>query len=128
MLTPSILVVDDDPDACATTAKLLWAWGYQADVAHDGASAHKLADQKKYAIAIIDYMMPGMNGIELFRRMRRLQPDLAAIILTGYTSIDVVYPAIEAGILRVLAKPVDFNELMPIIEQHVGGSVYDPLA
>lgn len=128
MWKSSILLVDDDPDACATAAKLLWAWGYQADVAHDGPSALKLVDEKKYGLAVIDYQLPGMNGIELFRRMRRLQPDLAAIFLTGHTSIDVVYPAIEAGILRVLAKPANFQELMPIIEQHVGGSAYDTLA
>ena len=115
-----VLIVDDNPDACATTAKLLWAWGYQADVAHDGESALKLVDQNQYGIAIIDYQLPGMNGVELFRRMRQLRPDLAGIFLTGFTTIDVVYPAIEAGILHVLAKPADFNELMPIIEEHLG--------
>ncbi len=128
MWKSSILLVDDDPDACATAAKLLWAWGYQADVAYDGPSALKLVDEKKYSLAVIDYQLPGMDGIELFRRMRRLQPDIAAIFLTGHTSIDVVYPAIEAGILRVLAKPANFQELMPIIEQHAGGSAYDTLA
>jgi hypothetical protein len=40
--------------------------------------------------------------------------------MTGYTTIDVVFPAIDSGILRVLTKPVDFNELRPIIEEHVG--------
>ena len=52
--------------------------------------------------------------------MRQLRPDLAGIFLTGFTTLDVVYPAIEAGILHVLAKPVDFNDLMPIIEEHLG--------
>lgn len=116
----SILIVDDNPDACATTAKLLWAWGYQADVAHDPATALRLVDHTDYCIAIIDYQLPDMNGVELFRRMRRLRPDLAGIFLTGFTTLDVVYPAIEAGILHVLAKPVDFNDLMPIIEEHLG--------
>ena len=93
---------DDDPDACATAAKLLWAWGYQADIAHDGASALKLVDPKPYALAIIDYEMPGMNGLEMFRRMRRLCPVLSGVFLTGHTTLDVVFPAIEAGVLSVL--------------------------
>ncbi len=120
MIQHPILVVDDNPDACAGAAKLLWAWGYQADVAYDGPSALQLVDQRKYALAIIDYQLPGMNGVELFRRLRQTQPDIAGIFLTGFTTIDVVYPAIEAGILRVLSKPVDFNELMPIVEEHIG--------
>ena len=119
-MTLPILIVDDNPDACAMAAKLLWAWGYQADVAYDGPSALKLVDQKAYALAIIDYCMPGMNGVELFRQMRQLRPEICGIFLTGYTTLEVVYPAIEAGILRVLPKPVDFRELMPIIEEHAG--------
>jgi two-component system, NtrC family, response regulator HydG len=119
-MTLPLLLVDDDPDACATAAKLLWAWGYQADIAHDGPTALKLVDQKSYALAIIDYEMPGMNGLEMFRRMRRICPELSGIFLTGHTTLDVVYPAIEAGVLCVLSKPVDFQELMPIIEQQAG--------
>ena len=119
-MTLAILLVDDNPDACATAAKLLWAWGYQVDIAQDGPTALKLVDQKPYGLAIIDYQMPGMNGVELFRRMRQLRPDITGIFLTGFTTIEVVYPAIEAGILHVLPKPVDFKELMPIIEQYAG--------
>ncbi|HEY1785196.1 MAG TPA: response regulator [Pirellulales bacterium] len=119
-MTLPLLLVDDDPDACATAAKILWAWGYQADIAHDGPTALKLVDQKSYALAIIDYEMPGMNGLEMFRRMRQLCPILSGVFLTGHTTLDVVYPAIEAGVLHVLAKPVDFKELMPIIERQAG--------
>ncbi len=119
-MTLPILLVDDNPDACAMAAKLLWAWGYQADVAYDGASALRLVDQKPYSLTIIDYRMPGMNGVELFLQMRQLRSDIAGIFLTGYTTLEVVYPAIEAGILRVLPKPVDFKELMPIIEEYAG--------
>jgi CheY-like chemotaxis protein len=116
----SILLVDDNPDACATAAKLLWAWGYQVDVAEAGPMALALVEKKPYGLAIIDYQMPGMNGVELFRRMREIQPDIVGIFLTGFTTIEVVHPAIEAGILTVLPKPVDFKELMPIIEQYAG--------
>ena len=119
-MTLPILLVDDNPDACAAAAKLLWAWGYQADVAYDGPTALKLVDDKSYAMAIIDYQLPGMNGVELFRHMRQLHPDLVGVFLTGFTTIEVVYPAIEAGIVRVLPKPVDFKELMPLIEEYAG--------
>jgi len=119
-MTLPILLVDDDPDACATAAKILWAYGYQADIAHDGPTALKLIERKPYALAIIDYELPGMNGLEMFRRMRQISPVLSGIFLTGHTTLDVVYPAIEAGVLQVLAKPVDFSELIPIVEQQAG--------
>jgi CheY-like chemotaxis protein len=61
-MTLPILLVDDNPDACAMAAKLLWAWGYQADVAYDGPSALKLIDQKPYALAIIDYRLPATKS------------------------------------------------------------------
>lgn len=119
-MTHPILLVDDDPDACATAAKMLWALGYQVDVAYDGPTALILADANPYSLAIIDYQMPGMNGVELFRAMKQRHPDITGIFLTGFTTINVVYPAIEAGILHVLPKPVDFAELVPLIDEVVG--------
>jgi len=118
-----ILIVDDDRDAGPLLAKVLSAWGYRADVAADGFAALRRIEEEHYGIAIIDYRMPGMNGVELFRLMRERHPELAAIFLTGYPTIDVVYPAIEAGILRVMSKPADFQELMPVLEEHLGAAV-----
>ena len=93
---------------------------YQADAAHDGPDALKLVGQKSYGVAIVDFLLPGMNGVELFRQMRKAQPDPAGVFLTGFPTIDVVYPAIEARILHVMSKPADFKELIPILEEHVG--------
>ena len=101
-------------------AKLLSAWGFEADQALDGPKALELVEQKQYGIAIIDYQLPGMNGVDLFRRMREIRPDLCGVFVTGFTTIDVVYPAIEAGILHVMSKPADFKALIPIIEEHLG--------
>ena len=71
-----ILVVDDEADTCNLTAKLLFALGYQADAAQDGRTALRLVDCRQYGLAILDYEMPGMNGVDLFRRIRRARPDL----------------------------------------------------
>jgi CheY-like chemotaxis protein len=114
-----VLVVDDNEDSAAMMAKLLSALGVTADVANSGVTALQRVERKHYGVAILDYQMPGMNGLELFRQIREIQPDLCGIFLTGYTTIDVVFPAIEAGVLRVLSKPVDFEELVPIIEEHL---------
>ena len=114
-----ILIVDDNRDACSMLSRLLSAFGYESNVAYDGRTALTMVAQQDYGIAIIDYQMPGLNGVDLYRQMRDLRPDLAAVFVTGHTTIDVVYPAIEAGVLRVLSKPVDFQELVPILEEHL---------
>jgi DNA-binding NtrC family response regulator len=118
-----ILIVDDNRDACNMLSRLLSAFGYDSDIAYDGRTALELVGEKDYGIAIIDYQMPGLNGVELYREMRAMRPHLAGVFLTGYTTIDVVYPAIEAGVLRVLSKPVDFQELVPILEEHLSSAV-----
>jgi DNA-binding NtrC family response regulator len=114
-----ILIVDDNRDTCSLMARILTAFDYKTDVAYESRSALRLVKGTDYGIAIIDYQLPGINGVELFRQMRQIRPDLAGVFLTGFTTIDVVYPAIEAGILRVLPKPADFQELIPIIEEHL---------
>jgi CheY-like chemotaxis protein len=114
-----LLIVDDNPDACRMAARLIgWAGDYQTDTATDAFTALEMVQHKPYALTIIDYQMPGLNGIELFRRMKEVRPDIKAIFLTGFTTIDVVFPAIDAGVLRVLAKPVDFEELIPVIDEY----------
>ena len=116
----SILIVDDDPDACDLLRKLLQARGYQADTAYDGPSAVESAQERQYTLAIIDYQMPGMNGVELFRRLHAMQPDMTGVFLTAHTTIDVIFPAMCEGIYRILSKPIDLDELDLIINQKAG--------
>jgi len=118
-----ILLVDDNPDACATAAKLLWACGYQADVAYDASSALRMVDHTPYGLAIIDLQLEQQNGIELFAAMRHRLPHLAGILLTGYSSTEVDQLAAAAGIAHVLPKPADFGELIPLVEEFAGLAV-----
>ncbi len=113
-----ILVVDELPLACGLLARLLVAYGYDVDIAHDGPSAVRLAEVNCYSLVIMEYNLPGTNGVELFRRLRALQGELDGILLSSQTTIDVVYAAIDAGMLHVLPKPADLRELMAMVEEH----------
>lgn len=115
-----ILIVDDDPSNCKVISKLLSLRGYQVDTAYDGPSALDLVDRRSYGLALIDYRMPGMNGVELYRRIRQVRPGMVGVFLTGYPTIDTVFPAIEAGVQRVLAKPAVTEELFAVVEQYLG--------
>lgn len=115
-----LLVVDDDRSNCAVVSSLLKKEGYQVDVANDGKHALEMVENRPYSLALLDYQMPGMDGVELYRRIREKRPETLGVFLTAFTTLDTVYPAISAGAERVLAKPVNRDELIPLIEKMVG--------
>ena len=115
-----ILIVDDDRSSCEILAKILSLRGYHVDVAFDGRTALDLVQKKTYGLALIDYRMPGMDGVELYRRIRQMRPDVVGVFVTGFPTIDTVYPAIAVGVERVIAKPAGSNELIQVIEEFVG--------
>lgn len=117
-----ILVVDDDPNYCTLLSKLLSQRHYEVDVAQSGTAALDLVARRPYRLALIDYRMPGMSGVELYRRIHNLQPEVVGVFVTGYPTIDTIYPAIEAGVVRVLEKPVSSDELFEVVEQFAGKS------
>ncbi len=117
--TISILVVDDDGAVRARVTEIFSSRNWQVDTAEDGPSALALVEQQPYDVVVLDYRMPGMNGAELCRRIRELQPDVRGVLLTGFPTIDAVYPAMQAGADHVLAKPVDGAELLRVVEQEL---------
>jgi CheY-like chemotaxis protein len=115
-----ILVVDDDRGSCAILARMLTRWGYEVDISLDPFKALQMVEQNDYQLAVLDYQMPGMNGVELYHRIQEIRPELPAIFETAYPRIDVVFAAIEGGVSRVLPKPIDFAELRPVVAELAG--------
>lgn len=74
-----------------------------------------MAEDHAYSLALLDFRLPDMNGDEIYRRISALQPELIGIFLTGYPTLDTVYPAMDAGAARVLAKPVDAEQVRQLV-------------
>jgi CheY-like chemotaxis protein len=122
MSATSILLVDDDTDTCASLSDILFDLGFGVDTAYDGASALELSGRNGYRLALLDYKMPGMDGLELCRRLKGLQPSIAVALVTGFASADTADAALESGVRRVFPKPVDCAKLIPFVQEVVGGN------
>jgi CheY-like chemotaxis protein len=112
---PTLLVVDDEPDTCANLSDIFGDLGYHVDVAYDGTSALKLFEQRRYDVALLDLKMPGMSGLELYRRIRQISAGTVAIIVTAYADGDTARSVLEAGAWKIVPKPVDFPQLMQLV-------------
>lgn len=124
MAAKSILLVDDDADTCASMSDIFMDLGYTVDKASDGLSALQLSGQHRYRLALLDYNMPGMDGLELCRRLKTFQPSIVVALITAYTSIAASGAATAAGVRCYLQKPVNFSVLMPFVDEVVSSTGY----
>lgn len=114
---PRILVVDDEADTCANLSDILTDLGYEVDTALDGPTALELVARKHYDVALLDLKMPGMDGLELYRRIKAVQASTVALVVTAYAASETARAALDAGAWRVLSKPVDFSKLLPLVDE-----------
>jgi DNA-binding NtrC family response regulator len=112
-----ILVVDDERDICDLLYRILEKEGYGPIVAHDGQAALEMIRLGMPEIVITDVRMPGMDGMELLRRSRELNPDLPIILITAWGGIDAAVEAMKNGAYDYLAKPLQVNELLSKVKK-----------
>lgn len=115
--TSRVLIVDDEADTCANLADIFSELGYHADTAHDGFAALQLVEtQPFYDIVLLDLRMPGMDGLELYRRIKQKSAGTEALIVTAYATSDTAKSAIAAGARCVLSKPVNIGKLLGLVQ------------
>lgn len=110
-LRPRVLVVDDDPDAVENMRDLLSQIGCEAQSIVDPFEAEALARSIRFDAAVLDYRMPGMNGIELCQRLKSIQPELPIALHSAFLPDDSQWP----GTLY-LAKPLELAALMSFVQ------------
>lgn len=120
MVDTDILLVDDEKDTCASMSDIFLDLDCTADLAYDGPGALDLSGRHQYRLARLDYNMPGMDGLELCRRLKGCQPGVVVAIITAFSSIATTGAAAGAGVRCFLLKPVNVSVLMPLVEEAVG--------
>ena len=112
-----LLVVDDDLDTCANLADILTDIGYEVRTAPDAATALRALDEQAFDIVLLDLKMPGMDGLQLYRELKRRSASTVAILITGFADSETRARAEQLGVWRILPKPVDVPALLPLISE-----------
>jgi DNA-binding NtrC family response regulator len=107
----SVLLVDDEPDALDACCQALGKAQYRVDTAASPREALEKVRARPYDAAVVDLKMPQMNGIELLQTMRKIDPDVAVIVVTGYATIETAVEAMKEGAYDYLSKPFSPDEL-----------------
>ena len=117
MRKPRIFIVDDEREQRDLLAGFFKKRGYDVDTAGSVGDAVEKFSQVGFDVAVLDLRLPDGDGVELLKKLRAIDPDLGAVILTAYGTIDAAANGIKAGAEDFLEKPVDIEQLEKIIER-----------
>jgi DNA-binding NtrC family response regulator len=107
----SILIVDDENVVRDSLAKWFEEEGYSVDTATSAREALLKLPRQRWDLALVDIKMPGMDGLELHRKIREVDPSLIVIIMTGYASVETAVQALKDGAYDYIMKPFDPDDL-----------------
>ena len=112
MPPPRILVVDDDPKMLSLMRRGLSFAGYVVDQAGDGEEALEIARERPPDLVVLDIMLPGLDGVEVCRRLRAADSDLPILMSTAKGRVPDRIAGLDAGADDYVIKPFDFDELL----------------
>jgi len=118
-IMPSILVIDDEESMRVGCVQTLSEEGYAAQAAENGAQGLEMAQRESFDLVVLDLRMPGLDGMEVLRKLREVDPDLVVIVITGYATIESAVEAMRRGAYDFLPKPFTPETLLAIVRRAV---------
>jgi DNA-binding NtrC family response regulator len=106
-----VLVVDDEKTVCNSCKKILTQEGYNVDIALSGEEALNKAKENGFHVLIADWKMPEIDGLEVARRIKKENPKIAVVLITGYPSVETSIEAMRSGVADYVPKPFTPGEL-----------------
>ena len=113
----NVLVVDDLRSMCLTLGRILEGEGHNVVTVEDGYQAIEAVRKTRFDIIFMDTKMPGIDGVQTFREIKKIDPKAAVIMMTGYSVEDLVKKALEEGAYAIVYKPFDIDRIIAIIEE-----------
>lgn len=115
----SILIIDDDEEFCQTLTDIFRERGFSTESAGTGKEALEKLKQRPFNIVLVDIKLPDADGIELFRTMKQITPEIEGIMITGYASLESAMAALRYGAFDYVIKPMVIEEVIASINDAV---------
>jgi DNA-binding NtrC family response regulator len=112
-----ILIVDDEKNIRLTMTQTLQTLGYEISAAVDGQDALKILTEQEFDLLLLDLRMPGLDGVEVLRRVVRLRPDIRVIIVSAHGTVENAVEVIKLGAVDFIQKPFSPQELRQIVAE-----------
>ena len=107
-----ILLVDDEKTMVKYLSKRLIKKGFEIRTAYNGSDALEQVKAADFDVVLLDVLMPGMNGIDTLKEIKKINPRIEVIMLTGHASVEAGIEGMKAGAFNYIMKPFDPNELV----------------
>ena len=119
-MNKTILIVDDEKDLCAVLSDSLSKDRYRVVTAFNGKTALQLAKKEKPDLMFLDIKMPGMDGIEVLKKIKKMKKEIAVIMFTGFGTLETAREAMKLGAYDYVTKPVDLFLLKSLVKEVLG--------
>ena len=112
-----ILIVDDEPIIRFVLANFIRQLGHEPVCAGSGAEAAPLIDEARFAVAILDLVLPDTSGLKLLGRIKQVSADTEVLIMTGSTSMELAVEAIRQGAYDYICKPFQLGDVQATLQR-----------
>ena len=112
-----IVVIDDEPSVLESFKMILQIKDYEVDTFPDGPAAISKREKGKYDICFVDYKLPEMDGLQVLKRVKEIDPSIEVIVVTAYASEKSQSDAIALGALEYLRKPFLMEEIYELVDR-----------
>ncbi len=119
MQNPRVLVVDDEEIVCESVKRILEEENYEVEIALSGFEAFDKMATNPFDIVITDLKMPGIDGMEVLRRIRREYPNTIVIMITGFSTVETAVEAMKLGAFDYIPKPFTPDEVSVVVKKAV---------
>ena len=113
---PKVLVVDDQKGMRLTLAAILDDQGYDVTEVEDGYRAIEVLEQVPFDLVFMDIKMPGINGVQTFREIKKIVPKSVVVMMTGFAVEDLIKEALDEGAFSVIYKPFDMESVLNLVD------------
>ena len=110
-----VLIVDDNVDLALSLADILGDENYHVECSYTGEEAIQRLPHEDFDVVLLDVMLPGISGVEVFFEIRQTWPGLKVIMMTGHSVSDLIAQAVEGGVHGVFYKPLELDKLLEIL-------------